>query len=115
MATIRQAAQQLADRLNTHGIRAHVDPAAAETNRPGVLVAPPVLDYDAGTYAGPRATWRLIVLSSFPAATLAYLDEVAPLLQALEDVVDIDRAEPGNYQLTTPGDPVPCYVVTVTT
>lgn len=105
----------IAAELTGAGIIATADPGEAENNRPCVLVAPPVLDYAAGTMAGPAKSWRLICLASSATGTLQAWSELDALLAQLEPVVNIETAEPIGYQLNTTTGPVPAYAVRTTT
>lgn len=108
-------AQAIADELTAGDVAAYIDPAEAENNRPCVLVAPPVLDWLQGTYAGPAYLWRLIVLSSHPAGTLDALVELDELLAQLAGLVNAEQADPIAYSLTPETGAVPAYALRLTT
>ena len=108
MGALTTRATELADELNTLGVRAVSDPADALVNLPCVLVAPPRVDYRAKAI-----TWRLLVLGPGP-GTLAGWTAVDTLLDALEAEVPLETAEPATYQLPNLGEPVACYIATYT-
>lgn len=109
MGSLVAAAQQLAGDLAAAGVPAVVDPAAAETRRPCVLVAPPAVDYVAQLN-----TWRLIALAGANAGTLLALEQLDELVQAVVEAgLPIEAADPGSYVLA--GDAVPAYVLRMTT
>ena len=104
----------IVDELRALDVNAGADPAWASTNRPCVLVAPPVIDWTAGTIAGPQRTWRLVCLASHPAGTFAAWDQLDELVAQLEAAgVNVERADPVSYALGA--DTVPAYLVTTTT
>lgn len=110
-------AEAIRDDLIANGIRATLDPAQATNMRPCVLIAPPVVDYAAGTYAGPELSWRLIVLANASTGTLAawrQLDELLAALEAPLVAVVVEKAEPAAYPLSEAGT-VPAYIATCTT
>lgn len=116
--TIRQAGQQLVDKLvaGEHGHKATQDPGEAVNNRPCLLVAPPALDWAAGTMTGRQVIrWRIIALSSHQVGSLDVLDELDPLIAHAADTLPVETADPGVYQLQRGMDPVPCYVLNLTT
>ncbi len=110
MGRILDAAQLVVDQLVAADVVATLDPAVAAANRPCVLVAPPTVDY-----AQQLDTWEVVALSSHAAGTLAAVDELDQLLDAIEPVLYVERAEPRAYVLTPASGPVPAYIVRVTT
>lgn len=110
MGSLVESAQGIAAQLRAAGIAATADPAWAATHRPCVLVAPPAMDYVARLN-----TWRLAILASHPAGTLAALEQLDQLLQLVVDVVNAEAADPGTYQLSPDaGGTVPAYIVRFT-
>lgn len=102
------AALAIADELTAFGLRATVDPRSAQP--PCVLVTPPVRTYTLG--CGFSAEWTLVLLTNGTGADgFSQLDD---MLDQLAEHVDIDTARPAGYQLTSGGDPIPAYLVTVT-
>jgi hypothetical protein len=111
VGSIVAEAQQLAETITTAtAVFATVDPAAAATNRPCVLVAPPTMDYSARTNV-----WPLVLLSSHPIGSLDALAQLDQLLQAVAPVVDVETAQPSSYLLTPELGALPCYILRVTT
>lgn len=110
MGSIVTAAEQLAQRLVAAGIPATHDPARAATNRPCVLVPPPSIDYTAKAN-----TWRLAALASHPGGTLDALRQLDELVVAVTELLDVETAEPGSYVLHGGAEPVPAYVLRLTT
>ena len=109
MSLLRARQQELVDHLTAAGIPATADPATVAANVPIVLVAPPELGY--GRLAGgpSSVTWRLLVIGP-TVATLATVEALWDLLEALEAALAITDAKPGTYQL---GDQlVMCYSAT---
>lgn len=114
--SILDDAKAIAQQLVAADIRATVDPGQAESNRPCVLVAPPTLDWTAGTLAGdPGKSWRLICLSSYATAGLESLAELDELVDQVVAVANAETAEPIGYVLTPATGPVPAYVIRITT
>ena len=114
MTTISDGAAALADTLGQGGVKATTDPGEAATNRPCLLVLPPVLDYSQGTHTAPVVTWRIAALAKQDRANLAALTELADLIDAATSVLrHIERAEPTTYALA-PDKRVPAYVLTIT-
>lgn len=109
-------AQAIVDELTAANIRATVDPAQADTNRPCVLVAPPTLDWTAGNLAGdPGKAWRLVCLSSYATAGLPSFAELDDLVTKVAAIAHVETAEPVGYVLTPATGPVPAYVIRITT
>lgn len=106
-----QALEQVAAQIT--GAAAFTDPAKAVNNRPCLLVAPPTLDYTAGTMTGPAVRFRLIALSSYDAGTFDALAELEDLIAAADAALDVERAEPIQYPLTA-GPRVAAYLITTT-
>ena len=116
MGSIVTDAQALADKI-TQGtaepgpaVFATVDPAAAATNRPCVLVAPPTMDYSQLTNV-----WPIVLLSSHPIGSLDALVQLDQLLQAVVPILSVESAQPTAYQLTPETGPTPAYLIRVTT
>lgn len=102
------AAVEAAEALTAAGMRAVVDPRSAVP--PCIIVGPPTRTYDLG--CGYSAAFTLVLLSPGQAAdAFAQLDE---WLDQLDDLVDIETATPGAYQLNGTGDPLVAYTVTLT-
>lgn len=91
------------------GLFATLDPAAAVTNRPCVLVAPPTIDYTTR-----EVTHRIVALSSHAAGTLAAVEQLDELVALVEDVLNVERAEPIGYPMGEAGV-VPAYLIRTTT
>ncbi len=99
----------LAAALVAGGVRATADPRSALP--PCVLVTPPVRRYDLN--AGYSVEWRLVCLAPAPgtADTWVALDG---LVDAVEELVDVELAEPGSYTLpVAEGASLPAYILTV--
>lgn len=109
-----RAAAQLVEQLDGLDELATTDPKQAGTNRPCALVAPPVLDWTTGTYDGPAVEHRVLLLSSHASFTLEAWRQLDDMLDQLAQLVDVERASPGDFPLAE-GNTAPCYVVTVTT
>jgi hypothetical protein len=114
VATLTDAAAALEAELRAAGINARVDVAGLANSLPGVLIPPPIVDRY--TLSGePTITWRLILLAANPLGSLASFEQLAGLLDDLDDVVPIERADPISYALPALGsDPLPAYAVTLT-
>lgn len=96
-------------------VKAYLDPAKAINNRPCLLVAPPRVDRNAGTMTGPSITWRVIALSSYDAGNFEAFAELEALIDAASDVLDVETAEPAQYQFNTSIPRVAAYICTVVT
>jgi hypothetical protein len=107
---IRAEQAELVEQLTGAGIAATDDPARAETSRPCVLVTPPTVDYRACS-----SSWRLVALSSHPAGTLAAVEQLDQLVTEVAELLPLDTAEPASYSLTPATDPLPAYVLRLTT
>lgn len=115
MGTRIDRGNALVAQLVAAGIKATLDPAQAETNRPCVLVAPPTIDWQQGTYAGPMLTWRLVALANHANASLAAFQQIDDLVDAVDAAgFDVELAEPASYALTPSTGTVPAYVIRVT-
>lgn len=102
---------ELVATLEGAGLRATVDVRNAVP--PCVLVPPPVRRYDLNT--GYSVEWRLYALAPGPGTSDAWL-ALDALLDALDDVLDVERAEPGSYTIPTADGAlnVPAYIITAT-
>lgn len=109
--TTRARADELVEQLVAAGIKATTDPRAAHP--PCVLATPPARTYDVNTEAGYSAEWVLWALAPAPGSAASW-DKLDELVDAVASVLDVERAEPGSYQLpaTSPGVPVPAYRIT---
>lgn len=115
------AAEELAERLTYEpaddnggpGFIAYTDPAEALSNRPCLLIAPPVLR--GGTLSGAvEASWRVIALSSYEGGDLASLTELGDLIAYVDGAVEgIDEARPIRYRLTNNGTTIAAYELAV--
>src|SRR5687767_7283712 len=115
MGTRVDRAAQLVSQLQTAGVKATGDAAAAQNNRPCVLVAPPAIDWQAGTYAGPMLTWRLVCLAGHDNADLAAFQQIDDLVDQVEAAgLPVELAEPAAYQLTPSTGTVPAYIIRIT-
>ena len=112
MGSLVDAAAQLAEQLVAAGVTATHDPAKAATHRPCVLVPPPAVDYSARTN-----TWRLVALAGKSHGDLAALRQLDQLVQDVVAAMPgyVETAEPGSYVLTGGADPVPAYILRITT
>lgn len=104
-------AQELVDQLAAAGITAVRDPAHVSANLPCVLVAPPRVEWAALGGNASAVRWRLLVLGP-GLATLAAVEAMAELLEAVSDVLPLESADPGTYQVGQ--ELVACYVATYT-
>lgn len=99
MSLLRLRQQELVDHLLAADVPATADPAHVSANLPIVLVAPPELGYGRLADGRPSSvTWRLLVLGP-GVATLATVEALWDLLEALGQVLPITEARPGTYQL----------------
>ncbi|GEP40609.1 hypothetical protein NPS01_42720 [Nocardioides psychrotolerans] len=95
-------------------VRCYTDPADAINNRPCLLIAPPTLDYADGTMTGPTVRFRIIALSSYAAGVFDALAELDDLVDATDQALTVERAEPIQYPLTKDGSRVAAYLLTTT-
>jgi hypothetical protein len=106
-------AAALESQLRAGGLNARTDVAGLVNSLPGVLIPPPLIE-DVSLGGAPLVTWRLIALAANPLGSLASFEELAELLDALVDLVPVERAEPIAYALPALGtDPLPAYAVTL--
>lgn len=101
-----ERALNMASRLDSHSIRATLDPGAA--NPPCVLITPPARTYDLA--CGFRAAWTLVALA--PGALGADRTTWSALDELIEEVVEllpIHDAEPVSYTLN--GVAYPAYLL----
>lgn len=96
--------------LKASNIKATVSVPEALASLPCVLVPPPTIG--PGTYGGGTKTWRLVAIAADPLGDVASWQQIDELLDQVEDVLPIERAEPIAYQLPTGGDPLPAYAIT---
>lgn len=107
--------EALANRLAVDGVLATTDPVRAANNRPCLLVAPPAVDYAAGTFTGPELQHRVIALSGSSLWNLDAAADLDTLLEHAEPLLpELQRAEPSLYRITE-AQQVPCYVLTLST
>lgn len=111
MSTITDRAAQLALELNSAGMVAVVDPAHVSANLPCVLVAPPRVVWGRLAGGASEVVWRLLVLGP-GLATLAAVESITEQLDQLSEVLPVETAEPGTYQVGQ--ELVACYVATFT-
>lgn len=96
------------------GAKAYTDPADAVNNRPCLLMAPPTLDYTAGTMTGPAVRFRIIALSSYDVGSYEAMAELEDLIEAADSSLNVERAEPIQYPLNTGNGRVAAYLLTTT-
>lgn len=109
MGVLGQHMAHQRDQLLGGDVFATLDPAAAVTNRPCVLIAPPSIDY-----ATREVTHRVLALSSHAAGTLAAVEQLDGLLAHVEACLNVERAEPIGYPMGDAGV-VPAYLIRTTT
>ena len=113
MSRMVAAAAALESQLRAGGVVAHVDVRSAAASLPCVLIPPATID--GNTYGGPTYTWRLIVLAADTLGSLHSFEQLSELLDQLDDLLPVERAEPIAYALPAlGGDPLPAFAVTVT-
>lgn len=112
MGAITDALEEAAAAIS--GAKAYTDPAEAVNNRPCLLMAPPTLDYTAGTMTGPAVRFRILALSGYEAGTYEALAELDDLIAAANDSLAIERAEPIQYPLNPANGRVAAYLLTTT-
>jgi len=105
----RARAAELVEQLVAAGIAATTDPRAAHP--PCVLATPPARNYDVNTPAGYSAEWVLWALAPAPGSAASW-DKLDELVDAVASVLDVERAEPGSYQLANKPEAVPAYRIT---
>lgn len=114
MASLTELALALEALLRDAGVNARCDVAGLVNSLPGVLIPPPTVDrhsLDGSTLV----TWRLIALAAQPLGSLASFEQLAELVDQIDDVLAVDRADPISYALPALGsDPLPAYAVTLT-
>lgn len=105
--------QALAAELLAAGCRATTDVNAVTALAPCVLVSPPRLNFAEGGYAGPLATWRLLVVAGTADETRAW-SQLDDLLEQLADLLPLDTADPASFVLPGASDTRPAYAATYT-
>lgn len=102
----------LASALTAAGIPATVDPAAAASQAPCVLVPPPRMEFS--TYRGAVVTWRLIALAAGSSAgAAAAWSAIDDLVARVAVELPVEIADPTAYVLPG-GESVPAYALTFT-
>lgn len=114
MGISRVRAGELAAQLAGAGVKAHTDPGKAAGNLPCLLIGPPVLTPGTAGGGGYTATWSIFALASVSAGATAAWDDLDVLVDRVEEVLGVERAEPTSYTLPTGGDPLPAYRITHT-
>lgn len=106
------AAEQIAEQLDgQNGVRAYVDPSKAWGNRPCLLVAPPTIDWTEGAMGGAAGVeWRVLALSRYAAGELDAVAELSVLVNAANEVLELERATPARYSPNAKNEPVAAYV-----
>lgn len=113
MASLTDLAASLEALLRDAGLNARRDVAGLANSLPGILIPPPVVERHSLDGA-PLVTWRLILLAANPLGSLASFEQLAELLDDLDDVLPVERADPISYALPALGsDPLPAYAVTL--
>jgi hypothetical protein len=105
-------AAELVDQLKAAGIKATRSATAAAAQLPCVLVPPPSIG--PGSYGGPVTTWRLLAIAADPLGGESSWKQLDQLLDAVLDVLPVDRAEPTAYQLAADQPALPAYAITYT-
>lgn len=106
-----ERAQALAELLVAEaGIYATHDVEKADANRPCVLVQAPALTYDR-PHPHASVAWRLLAIADGKSA-LSDWKQLDDLLIALEDVLELESAEPATFVLSPDSPPMPAYVIT---
>jgi len=77
-----------------------------------VAIQPPKLKYPA-PYPSIEATWELFVIAGPYADRLAAWETIDPIIEALQLPLDIDTADPANFQHPSMPE-YPAYVLTFT-
>lgn len=113
MATPRiTRARELAQQLAGTGITATEDVGKVVPNLPCVLVGPPVIELDISD--GATVTWRLLAIAQAPADQHLAWQQLDELVDALDQELPIERAEPTAWAPAPNHDPFPAYAVTFT-
>lgn len=110
-SSISLRAAAIAAELQAAGLAAVTDPAHVSANLPCVLVAPPRISWGRLDGGPLDVTWRLLVLGP-GLATLAAVQAMTELLEAVADVLPLETADPGTYAIGQ--ELVACYVATFT-
>lgn len=109
-SSLETRAEQLRAELDAvAGITAVTDPAHLSANLPCVLVAPPTITWGTLSGGASEVSWRIVVVGS-GLATLSAVRGLWELLELVSDVLPLESAEPGTYQVGT--ELVACYVAT---
>ena len=107
------AAREIVAALVAAGIRATADIRSLQP--PGVLLHPmPDLVFNATLSGAPAATWHLWLASPAP-GTLASVDALDELLEAVLGVLDLDDATSAVLPTGLSADPLPAVHCTYTT
>lgn len=117
MAALPVLMADLVDRLTVEdsGVLATMDPIEAANNRPCLLIAPPVLDYLAGTFETSAAQLRIFAIAGSSRWGLDAVDQLSTLLDHAEgQLEELQRAEPTLYRITE-SQQAPAYVLTLST
>ncbi len=112
MSGRQEYAAAIVAELTAVGVPATLDVREASANRPCVLVPPPLVDYRAAS-----TTWRVIALARDVLVSAASWDELDDLLERVNAVLPVERAEPIGYALpglTGDTTPLPAYAITMT-
>jgi len=105
-------AAQLVTQLQDAGIKSSRSVTTIANQLPGVLVPPPTLG--PGSYGGPTTTWRLVAIARDPLGGDTSWAQLDALLDAVLDVLPVDRADPIAYQLGPDSPALPAYAITYT-
>lgn len=113
MSARLERADALAAYLLSRQIVAVVDVRAVSANVPCVLIPPPPVQF-AGAVPGGEPTWRLVLIAADATGSRTSWEQLDDLLDAVEDALPIDRADPATFANPAGGDPLPAYAVTMT-
>lgn len=92
----------------------HTDEAlnAVHAGVPAILIAPPTVDLDTSHHA--TATWTITVVPGSDDRETSWND-LDSLLTRIQAGLNIDRAEPRDWQPDTASNPLIAYQLTITT
>lgn len=112
--SVQESAELIEQALNTvEGARVYRDPSA-RVDPPGLVMGPPLLQWDAFSHEPTRATWTVYAVASMSDRALERLWEFVPRVAAAADeVVDavVTRASPGLFTAGTTS--LPCYDIEI--
>ncbi len=115
MGAITEQAKAYADQLVAAGVNASTDIRKIASKLPGVLIVPvPSLAFTILDASSVEATFKAWAITG-GVGDLTAAEKLEELVLKTAEVLDVETAEPGAYQVPGNSDPLPAVELTLTT